>query len=60
ITADEPRWAVAVVFLVDRLLYWMDGSHVLLKIAKTLHKRYPDIPIAPQVIIRQARVYLNT
>ncbi|KAI2663122.1 Alpha-protein kinase 1 [Labeo rohita] len=60
ITADEPKWAVAVVFLADRLLYWMDGSHVLLKIAKMLHKRYPDIPIAPQVIIRQARVYLNT
>ncbi|XP_016346369.1 alpha-protein kinase 1 isoform X2 [Sinocyclocheilus anshuiensis] len=60
IAADEPEWAVAVVFLVDRLLYWMDGSHVLLKIAKALHKRYPDIPIAPQVIIRQARVYLNT
>ncbi|KAL1272125.1 hypothetical protein QQF64_031141 [Cirrhinus molitorella] len=60
IAADEPKWAVAVVFLVDRLLYWMDGSHALLKIAKTLHKRYPDVPIAPQVIIRQARVYLNT
>ncbi|XP_052008966.1 alpha-protein kinase 1 [Xyrauchen texanus] len=60
ITADEPKWAVAVVFLLDRLLYWMDSSHVLLKIAKTLHKRYPEIPIAPQVIIRQARVYLNS
>lgn len=60
IAADEPQWAVAAVFLLDRLLYWMDGSHVLLKIAKMLHKRYPDVPIAPQVIIRQARVYLNT
>ncbi|XP_051754531.1 alpha-protein kinase 1 [Ctenopharyngodon idella] len=60
IAADEPQWAVAAVFLLDRLLYWMDASHVLLKIAKMLHKRYPDVPIAPQVIIRQARVYLNT
>ncbi|XP_048039388.1 alpha-protein kinase 1 isoform X2 [Megalobrama amblycephala] len=60
IAADEPQWAVAAVFLLDRLLYWMDGSHVLLKVAKMLHKRYPDVPIAPQVIIRQARVYLNT
>ncbi|KAI7814667.1 putative alpha-protein kinase 1, partial [Triplophysa rosa] len=60
IVADEPKWAVAVVFLVDRLLYWMDSSHILLKIAKALHKRYPAIPIAPQVIIRQARVYLNS
>nr|XP_055074221.1 alpha-protein kinase 1 isoform X2 [Misgurnus anguillicaudatus] len=59
IVADDPKWAVAVVFLVDRLLYWMDSSHVLLKIAKALHKRYPEIPIAPQIIIRQARVYLN-
>ncbi|KAF4111709.1 alpha-protein kinase 1 [Onychostoma macrolepis] len=60
IAAEEPEWAVAVVFLLDRLLYWMDGSRVLLKIAKALHKRYPDVPIAPQVIIRQARVHLNT
>ncbi|XP_056620259.1 alpha-protein kinase 1 isoform X1 [Triplophysa dalaica] len=60
IVADEPEWAVAVVFLVDRLLYWMDSSHILLKIAKALHKRYPAIPIAPQIIIRQARVYLNS
>ncbi|XP_067303777.1 alpha-protein kinase 1 isoform X2 [Pseudorasbora parva] len=60
IAADEPRWAFAAVFLLDRLLYWMDGSLVLLKIAKALHRRYPDVPIAPQVIIRQARVYLNT
>lgn len=60
IVADEPKWAVAVVFLVDRLLYWMDSSYMLLKIAKALHKRYPAVPIAPQLIIRQARVYLNS
>ncbi|XP_043101643.1 alpha-protein kinase 1-like [Puntigrus tetrazona] len=60
ISSEEPEWAVAVVFLLDRLLYWMDGSHLLLKIAKALHKRHRDVPIAPQVIIRQARVYLNT
>ncbi|XP_073763897.1 alpha-protein kinase 1 isoform X2 [Danio rerio] len=60
IAADDPGLAAAVLFLLDRLLYWMDGSEGLLKVAKALHKRYPDVPIAPQVIIRQARVYLNT
>ncbi|XP_056316826.1 alpha-protein kinase 1 [Danio aesculapii] len=60
IAADDPGLAAAVLFLLDRLLYWMDGSQSLLKVAKALHKRYPEVPIAPQVIIRQARVYLNT
>ncbi|KAF5902225.1 alpha-protein kinase 1, partial [Clarias magur] len=60
IMAAEPAWAMSVIFLLDRFLYWMDGSHTLLKIAKALHMRYPDTQIAPQIIIRQARVYLNT
>ncbi|XP_053336110.1 alpha-protein kinase 1 [Clarias gariepinus] len=60
IMAAEPAWAMSVIFLLDRFLYWMDGSHTLLKIAKALHMRYPDTQVAPQIIIRQARVYLNT
>ncbi|KAK3507696.1 hypothetical protein QTP70_033958, partial [Hemibagrus guttatus] len=60
IIAAEPAWAMSTVFLLDRFLYWIDGSHTLLKIAKALHMRYPETPIAPQIIIRQARVYLNT
>ncbi|XP_034146729.1 alpha-protein kinase 1 isoform X1 [Esox lucius] len=59
ILTGEPQWAVAVVFLVDRFLYWTDESSRLLKITKLLHRRYPGTPIAPQLIIRQARVYLN-
>lgn len=58
--AGEAAWAMSVIFLLDRFLYWIDGSHTLLRIAKALHTRYPEIPIAPQIIIRQARVYLNT
>lgn len=51
---------MAVLFLVDRFLYWTDESNRLLKIAKLLHRRDPDTPVAPQLIIRQARVYLNS
>ncbi|XP_076866648.1 alpha-protein kinase 1 [Brachyhypopomus gauderio] len=60
ILAAEPEWAMSVIFLVDRFLYRIDSSHTLLKIAKALHRRYPETPIAPQVVIRQARIYLNT
>ncbi|KAI4891684.1 hypothetical protein NFI96_020320 [Prochilodus magdalenae] len=60
ISAAEPLWAMSVVFLMDRFLYWIDSSHTLLKIAKEIHKRYPETPVAPQIVIRQARIYLNT
>ncbi|CAN9509709.1 unnamed protein product [Ophioblennius macclurei] len=59
ILAQEARSALAVVFLLDRFLYWLDESDRLLKIVKLLHQRYPDAPVAPQLVIRQARVYLN-
>ncbi|KAL0970408.1 hypothetical protein UPYG_G00241600 [Umbra pygmaea] len=59
IVAREPRTAGAVLFLVDRFLYWTDESSRLLKITKLLHRLYPESPISPQLIIRQARVYLN-
>ncbi|KAI3376610.1 hypothetical protein L3Q82_017044 [Scortum barcoo] len=60
IVAQEPNTALAVVFLVDRFLYWADESNQLLRITKLLHRRYPDAPVAPQLVIRQARVYLNS
>ncbi|XP_072231911.1 alpha-protein kinase 1 [Leuresthes tenuis] len=59
IAAQEAHSALAVVFLVDRFLYWTDESSRLLKIARLLHRHHPDAPIAPQLVIRQARVYLN-
>ncbi|XP_056225567.1 alpha-protein kinase 1 isoform X2 [Seriola aureovittata] len=60
IVAQEARTALAVVFLVDRFLYWTDESSRLLNITKLLHRRHPDTPVAPQLVIRQARVYLNS
>ncbi|CAL8326466.1 unnamed protein product [Lota lota] len=60
ILAWEAREALAVVFLVDRLLYWSDESRRLLSITKLLHRRHPGAPVAPQLVIRQARVYLNS
>ncbi|KAM6345543.1 alpha-protein kinase 1 [Podargus strigoides] len=52
--------AAAIVFLVDRFLYWIDASSKLLQIAKGLHRLQPTTPIGPQVLIRQARLSVNT
>ncbi|XP_029382157.1 alpha-protein kinase 1 isoform X2 [Echeneis naucrates] len=60
IVAHEARTALAVVFIVDRFLYWKDESRRLLKITKLLHRCHPDAPVAPQLVIRLARVYLNS
>lgn len=60
IAAQDVPAALAVVFLVDRFFYWTDESSRLLKVAKLLHRRHPGVPLAPQLLIRQARVYLNS
>ncbi|XP_034628018.1 alpha-protein kinase 1 isoform X1 [Trachemys scripta elegans] len=52
--------AAAIVFLIDRFLYWVDASSKLLRIAKGLHKLQPATPIAPQVVIRLARISVNS
>uniref|UniRef100_A0A8D0HQM5 Alpha kinase 1 n=1 Tax=Sphenodon punctatus TaxID=8508 RepID=A0A8D0HQM5_SPHPU len=52
--------AAAIVFLIDRFLYWADASSKLLQIAKGLHKLQPETPIAPQLVIRQARISVNS
>nr|XP_056711685.1 alpha-protein kinase 1 [Euleptes europaea] len=59
ITARDYATAAAIVFLIDRFVYWVDGSSQLLQIAKRLHKLHPTTPIAPQLVIRQARVSVN-
>ncbi|NWW87943.1 ALPK1 kinase, partial [Rhynochetos jubatus] len=51
--------ATAIVFLIDRFLYWIDASSKLLQIAKGLHRLQPTTPIGPQVLIRQARLSVN-
>nr|KAF6309463.1 alpha kinase 1 [Pipistrellus kuhlii] len=51
--------AAAILFLSDRLLYGLDTSHQLLRVAKALHRLWPATPMAPQLVIRQARVALN-
>ncbi|NWI70947.1 ALPK1 kinase, partial [Todus mexicanus] len=52
--------ATAIVFLIDRFLYWIDASSKLLRITKGLHRLQPTAPISPQVLIRQARLSVNT
>uniref|UniRef100_A0A8D2EF12 Alpha kinase 1 n=1 Tax=Theropithecus gelada TaxID=9565 RepID=A0A8D2EF12_THEGE len=60
ILARDCAAAAAIVFLVDRFLYGLDVSGKLLQVAKGLHKLQPTTPIAPQVVIRQARISMNS
>ncbi|NXS52293.1 ALPK1 kinase, partial [Brachypteracias leptosomus] len=60
ITVKDCVTATAIVFLIDRFLYWIDASSKLLQIAKGLHRLQPSTPISPQVLIRQARLSVNT
>lgn len=60
ILARDCATAAAIVFLSDRPLYGLDLSAQLLQVAKGLHRLWPDTPMAPQVVIRQARVAVNT
>ncbi|XP_048189634.1 alpha-protein kinase 1 [Perognathus longimembris pacificus] len=60
IVAQDCAVASAIVFLMDRFLYGLDVSGKLLQVAKGLHKLQPATPIAPQVVIRQARISVNS
>ncbi|XP_006872318.1 PREDICTED: alpha-protein kinase 1 [Chrysochloris asiatica] len=60
IQAQDCVTAAAIVFLMDRFLYGLDVSSKLLQVAKGLHKFQPTTPIAPQVVIRQARISVNS
>ncbi|XP_008831936.1 alpha-protein kinase 1 isoform X2 [Nannospalax galili] len=60
IIAQDCADAAAIVFLMDRFLYGVDVSGKLLQVAKGLHKLQPKTPIAPQVVIRQARISVNS
>uniref|UniRef100_A0A803W1P1 Alpha kinase 1 n=1 Tax=Ficedula albicollis TaxID=59894 RepID=A0A803W1P1_FICAL len=72
ILAGECGTAAAVVFLLDRFLYWIDASGRLLRIAEGLHRLpppppppqglhrlHPAAPISPQLLIRRARLALS-
>ncbi|XP_012860320.1 alpha-protein kinase 1 [Echinops telfairi] len=60
IQAQDCATASALVFLMDRFLYGLDVSSKLLQVSKGLHKLQPETPIAPQVVIRQARISVNS
>ncbi|KAM3672957.1 alpha-protein kinase 1 [Ammospiza maritima maritima] len=59
IVVRDSSMATAVVFLLDRFLYWLDASSRLLRLAKGLHRLHPGAPISPQLLIRQARLAVN-
>ncbi|XP_035887601.1 alpha-protein kinase 1 isoform X3 [Phyllostomus discolor] len=59
ILARDYATAAAILFVSDRLLYGLDASRQALQVAKGLHKLWPAAPVAPQLVIRQARVSVN-
>ncbi|KAM5309818.1 alpha-protein kinase 1 isoform 2-T3 [Glossophaga mutica] len=59
IVARDYATAAAILFVSDRLLYGLDASRQVLQVAKGLHKLWPATPMAPQLVIRQARVSVN-
>ncbi|NWY00847.1 ALPK1 kinase, partial [Nothoprocta ornata] len=56
IAARDCVTAAALVFLLDRFLYWLDASRELLRLARRLHRLRPATPLGPQLLIRQARL----
>uniref|UniRef100_A0A8C0RFX4 Alpha kinase 1 n=1 Tax=Canis lupus familiaris TaxID=9615 RepID=A0A8C0RFX4_CANLF len=60
ILAGDCATAAAIVFLSDRFLYGLDVSGGLLRVAQALHRLRPATPMAPQLVIRQARICVNS
>ena len=49
----------ALVFVMDRFSYWQGSSNRTLDLVDYLKSNSPDTPIAPQLLIRKARVMKN-
>lgn len=49
----------ALVFVMDRFSYWQGSSHRTLELVDYLKTNSPVTPIAPQLLIRKARVMKN-
>nr|XP_032824900.1 alpha-protein kinase 1 isoform X1 [Petromyzon marinus] len=59
VAEDDTLGAACACLALDRSAYWADASGPLLRVVRALHRRSPDTPLAPQIVIRQARVYVN-
>ena len=53
------RTVGALVFVMDRFTYWQGMSNRTLQIVEYLKTNSPDIPIAPQLLIRNVRIMKN-
>ena len=49
----------ALLFVMDRFSYWQGSSHTTLELVDYLKTNSPVTPIAPQLLIRKARVMKN-
>nr|XP_058972304.1 alpha-protein kinase 1-like isoform X3 [Pocillopora verrucosa] len=53
------RTVGALVFVMDRFTYWQGMSNRTLQLVEYLKTNSPDIPIAPQLLIRNVRIMKN-
>ena len=49
----------ALVFVTDRFSYWLGRSRTTLRLVDYLRTNSPGTAIAPQLLIREARVMKN-
>ena len=47
------------MFVMDRFMYWQEGSRSTMKLVDFLQSHSPQTPISPQLVIRKARVMKN-
>lgn len=50
------RKAMAILFVMDRHVYWLGESKQLLEQVKYIVSQYPGLPVPPQIVIREARL----
>ncbi|XP_048575971.1 uncharacterized protein LOC5511752 isoform X3 [Nematostella vectensis] len=56
---EEFSKLAALVFVLDRFLYWQGSEKVTLTVLDHIQRRSPHNAIAPQLLIRQARIMKN-
>ena len=56
---ENYKSASAILFVMDRFIYWQGLSKTGLKVAKYIEKKSPNTAIAPQIVIRKVRVMKN-
>ena len=56
---EDYKSAAALIFIMDRFVYWQGTSSWVIKTVNYIQKNSPRTAIAPQLIIRKARLMKN-